>query len=43
MTQRWLGGTLTNFKVINQRMAYYLGLKVQKEQGELDKYTKKNE
>ena len=41
MTQRWLGGTLTNFKVINQRVVYYLGLKAKREQGELDKYTKK--
>ena len=41
MTERWLGGILTNFKVINQRMLYYLGLKTKKEQGELDKYTKK--
>lgn len=41
MTERWLGGILTNFKVINQRMNYYLGLKTKKEQGELDKYTKK--
>ena len=41
MDERWLGGILTNFKVINQRVAYYLGLKTKKEQGELDKYTKK--
>ncbi len=41
MTQRWLGGILTNFKIINQRVNYYLGLKAKKEQGELDKYTKK--
>jgi len=41
MTERWLGGTLTNFKVINQRMTYYSDLKTKKEQGELDKYTKK--
>jgi small subunit ribosomal protein S2 len=43
MTERWLGGTLTNFKVINQRVAYYLDLKKKKEQGELDKYTKKEQ
>lgn len=43
MTERWLGGILTNFKVINQRMAYYLDLKKKKEQGELDKYTKKEQ
>lgn len=43
MTERWLGGILTNFKVINQRMTYYLDLKTKKEQGELDKYTKKEQ
>lgn len=39
--QRWLGGTLTNFNIINQRITYYLDMKAKKEQGELDKYTKK--
>ena len=43
MTERWLGGTLTNFKVIHQRMNYYLDLKKKKEQGELEKYTKKEQ
>jgi small subunit ribosomal protein S2 len=43
MTERWLGGTLTNFKVIHQRMNYYLDLKKKKEQGELGKYTKKEQ
>lgn len=41
MTERWLGGILTNFKVIHQRLGYYLDLKKKKEQGELEKYTKK--
>jgi len=41
MTERWLGGILTNFKIINQRVNYYLGLKAKKEKNELDKYTKK--
>lgn len=40
---RWLGGTLTNFKVINQRLAYYQELKANKESGELGKYTKKEQ
>lgn len=40
---RWLGGTLTNFKVINDRMKYYVDLKAKKERGELDKYTKKEQ
>jgi small subunit ribosomal protein S2 len=43
MTERWLGGTLTNFKVIHQRMNYYLDLKKKKERGELGKYTKKEQ
>jgi len=41
VTTRWLGGTLTNFKVIGQRLAYYQDLKAKKESGELGKYTKK--
>lgn len=41
MTERWLGGILTNFKIISQRVAYYLDLKTKKERGDLDKYTKK--
>ena len=40
---RWLGGTLTNFKVITDRMKYYVDLKAKKEKGELDKYTKKEQ
>jgi small subunit ribosomal protein S2 len=38
---RWLGGTLTNFKVLNQRSNYYQDLKGKIEKGELTKYTKK--
>ncbi|MFA6407648.1 MAG: 30S ribosomal protein S2 [Candidatus Paceibacterota bacterium] len=40
---RWLGGTLTNFKAINDRVKYYVDLKAKKEKGELDKYTKKEQ
>jgi len=40
---RWLGGTLTNFKVISQRLAYYQELKANKESGEFGKYTKKEQ
>ena len=40
---RWLGGTLTNFKVINQRLSYYQELKAKKESGEFSKYTKKEQ
>lgn len=40
---RWLGGTLTNFKVINQRLGYYQELKAKRESGEFSKYTKKEQ
>ncbi|MEK9194304.1 MAG: 30S ribosomal protein S2, partial [Patescibacteria group bacterium] len=43
VTNRWLGGTLTNFKVINDRRVYYENLKNQKEKGLLSKYTKKEQ
>jgi len=38
---RWIGGTLTNFKVIKQRINYLKELERKKEAGELEKYTKK--
>jgi small subunit ribosomal protein S2 len=38
---RWIGGTLTNFPVIRSRVEKLLTLRVQKEKGELTKYTKK--
>jgi len=41
VTKRWLGGTLTNFSVISDRLKYFEALKAKKEKGELDKYTKK--
>lgn len=41
VVSRWLGGTLTNFKVLNQRTKYFLDMKAKQERGELDKYTKK--
>ena len=40
---RWLGGTLTNFKVISDRVRYYIDLREKKEKGELAKYTKKEQ
>ena len=40
VTERWLGGTLTNFKIITDRVQYWQDLKRQKESGELKKYTK---
>lgn len=41
VVNRWLGGTLTNFKVIRKRTEYFQQLKKDKEAGTLDKYTKK--
>src|SRR6185369_9931976 len=38
---RWIGGTLTNFPEIKKRVAKMEDLAVQKEKGELAKYTKK--
>ncbi len=41
VTERWLGGTFTNFAVIQKRAKQYQELKDKKESGELAKYTKK--
>ncbi len=40
---RWLGGILTNFKIISQRLNYFLDLKAKQAKGELSKYTKKEQ
>lgn len=37
---RWIGGTLTNFKIIRKRIDRLLTLEKERESGELDKYTK---
>ncbi len=41
VTERWIGGILTNFPEIKKRIAKYNDLRSKKEKGELDKYTKK--
>ena len=41
VTERWLGGTLTNFETINKRLNYYMNLKSDQQTGKLEKYTKK--
>jgi small subunit ribosomal protein S2 len=41
VTERWLGGTLTNFKTLSKRVAYFKKLKSDRQAGRLDKYTKK--
>ena len=38
---RWLGGTLTNFRVISERIKRLEEMESQQKNGELDKYTKK--
>lgn len=39
--ERWIGGTLTNFKVISKRVEYMEELEKSKAAGEFAKYTKK--
>jgi len=41
VTERWLGGTFTNFETISKRVTYFKDLEKKKASGELDKYTKK--
>lgn len=41
VSERWLGGTFTNFNTIKKRIDYFKDLERQKESGELNKYTKK--
>jgi small subunit ribosomal protein S2 len=41
ITERWVGGILTNFSEISKRVSKLIDLKKQKEEGSLDKYTKK--
>lgn len=41
VTRRWLGGTLTNFRIISKRIEYYKKLKADWEVKAFDKYTKK--
>jgi small subunit ribosomal protein S2 len=38
---RWLGGTLTNFNVIKERVNYYQGMSKKEKEGKFEKYTKK--
>lgn len=41
VTERWLGGTFTNFETIQKRVYYFKDLEKKKASGELEKYTKK--
>ena len=40
ITQRWLGGTLTNFVTIRKRLRYLADLEAQRERGDFAKLTK---
>lgn len=40
VTERWLGGTFTNFPTISRRIVYLRDLEKQKAAGEFEKYTK---
>ncbi|HID85909.1 MAG TPA: 30S ribosomal protein S2 [Anaerolineae bacterium] len=41
VNQRWLGGTLTNWRTIRQRIDYLINLEMRKERGEFDLLPKK--
>ncbi len=43
VTNRWIGGALTNFGEIKRRVDILVDLKSKKEKGELEKYTKKEQ
>jgi small subunit ribosomal protein S2 len=41
VTERWLGGTFTNFETITKRVNYFKDLEKRKAIGDFEKYTKK--
>lgn len=43
VTNRWMGGLLTNFKTIGKRLEYFRDLEQKLAEGELKKYTKKEQ
>jgi small subunit ribosomal protein S2 len=43
VTNRWIGGTLTNFGEIKRRVDILVDLKDKKDKGQLEKYTKKEQ
>jgi len=40
VTERWIGGTFTNFEAIQKRVEYFQELEKKKAGGEIEKYTK---
>lgn len=43
VSQRWIGGTITNFSIVKKRIDYFKELERKKAAGELSKYTKKEQ
>jgi small subunit ribosomal protein S2 len=43
VTERWLGGTFTNFETIQKRVNYFKDLEKRKQTGDLEKYTKREQ
>jgi len=43
INERWIGGTLTNFKIISKRLEHIRDLEKKQKDGELKKYTKKEQ
>lgn len=43
VSERWLGGTLTNFKVISKRLEYFISQEQKMAKGEFAKYSKKEQ
>ena len=41
ITGRWIGGLITNFKIIRDRVVYFKDLEEKQKSGEIEKYTKK--
>lgn len=43
VSERWLGGTITNFGVISKRLKHFRDIEAKMKSGELKKYTKKEQ
>lgn len=43
VSERWIGGTFTNFEIIKKRVDYFKDLERKKTEKELEKYTKKEQ
>jgi len=43
VAERWIGGTLTNFKTISRRLEHFKDLERKLNEGQLEKYTKKEQ